>query len=72
MEAIKRPCAFIKTLSNYNTKNITFLNGQIKLFSDGAIYSQAMQMKEGYTDGHQGEWMTPFEYVGAANHAILE
>lgn len=54
---------FIKTLSNYNTKNITFLNDQIKLFSDGAIYSQAMQMKEGYTDGHQGEWMTPLNIL---------
>jgi len=33
------------------------------LFSDGAIYSQAMQMKEGYTDGHQGEWMTPLSIL---------
>lgn len=30
---------------------------QIKLFADGAIYSQAMQVKEPYTDGHEGEWM---------------
>ncbi|MDP6190562.1 MAG: amidohydrolase family protein, partial [Gammaproteobacteria bacterium] len=31
--------------------------------SDGAIYSQAMQMKEGYTDGHHGEWMTPLNVL---------
>ncbi|MEF9996657.1 MAG: amidohydrolase family protein [Burkholderiaceae bacterium] len=31
---------------------------QVKLFSDGAIYSQLMQMKDGYTDGHHGAWIT--------------
>ena len=30
---------------------------QIKLFADGAIYSQLMQLRDGYTDGHEGEWM---------------
>lgn len=52
--------AFTKTLADkYNTENIKFLPKQIKLFSDGAIYSQLMQMQDGYTDGHHGEWMTP-------------
>lgn len=36
---------------------VSMLAKQIKLFSDGAIISQAMQMKDGYLDGHQGEWM---------------
>ena len=31
--------------------------GQVKLFADGAIYSQLMQLKDGYLDGHEGEWM---------------
>ena len=33
----------------------------IKLFADGAMFSQLMQMNPpGYTDGHEGEWlMTP-------------
>ena len=56
--------AFMKTLDTakaYNTENVHFLPGQVKLFSDGAIYSQLMQMKDGYTDGHKGEWMTPPE-----------
>ena len=35
----------------------SFLPRQIKLFADGAIYSQAMQMQDGYLDGHKGEWM---------------
>ncbi|PCI97095.1 MAG: metal-dependent hydrolase [Flavobacteriales bacterium] len=43
----------------FSNKNLHFLPKQVKLFSDGAIYSQLMQMKDGYTDGHHGEWMTP-------------
>ena len=34
-----------------------FLPQQVKLFADGAIYSQAMQLREPYADGHEGEWM---------------
>jgi predicted amidohydrolase YtcJ len=30
---------------------------QVKLFADGAIYSQLMQVREPYLDGHKGEWM---------------
>lgn len=30
---------------------------QAKLFSDGAIYSQLMQVREPYLDDHHGEWM---------------
>lgn len=33
----------------------------IKLFADGAIYSQAMQLREPYLDGHNGEWIMPPE-----------
>ena len=56
----KQALAFTRMLDEkYNTDNIKFLPNQIKLFSDGAIYSQLMQMKNGYTDGHDGEWMTP-------------
>jgi hypothetical protein len=30
---------------------------QAKLFADGAIYSQLMQVRQPYLDGHKGEWM---------------
>ena len=41
-------------------KKLMFFPRQIKLFADGAIISQLMQMKDGYTDGHKGEWiLTP-------------
>jgi predicted amidohydrolase YtcJ len=56
--------AFMETLATndaYDTSNVQFLPKQVKLFADGAIYSQLMQMKEGYIDGHKGEWMTPLD-----------
>ncbi len=43
----------------YNTDNILMLSKQVKLYADGAIYSLAMKMKEGYSDGFEGQWMTP-------------
>jgi len=48
--------------AKYNTQNIFFLPKQVKLFSDGAIYSLAMQMKDGYlSDEFEGKWMTPLD-----------
>jgi predicted amidohydrolase YtcJ len=43
-----------------------YLPKQVKLLTDGAIYSQLMMMKAGYTDGHHGAWiMDPqvFDYA---------
>ncbi len=40
-------------------KKLMFFPRQIKLFADGAIISQLMQMKDGYLDGHKGEWIMP-------------
>jgi predicted amidohydrolase YtcJ len=42
---------------------VSFFPKQIKLFADGAIVSQLMQMKDGYTDGHHGEWMMTPENI---------
>jgi len=33
----------------------------VKLFSDGAIYSQLMQVREPYLDKHKGKWMTDLD-----------
>jgi predicted amidohydrolase YtcJ len=45
---------------------VRFLPKQVKLFTDGAIYSQLMQMRDGYTDGHEGVWiMDPDVYQTA-------
>jgi len=55
--------AMMQTLpKKYNTQNIFFLPKQVKVFSDGAIYSLAMQMKDGYlSDEFKGQWMTPLD-----------
>jgi predicted amidohydrolase YtcJ len=43
-----------------------FIPNQVKLFSDGAVFSQLMQMSEGYLDGHHGEWiMEPMLFKAA-------
>ena len=36
---------------------VGFLPKHIKLFTDGAMYSQNMVLRDGYLDGHQGAWL---------------
>ncbi len=56
----------IEALPAHNTERVRFVR-QVKLFADGAFFSQLMQMSEGYLDGHHGEWlMTPEELLAAA------
>lgn len=54
-------------LRSLETPNITWVK-QVKLFADGAFYSQLMQMNPpGYLDGHHGEWMmTPDDLMARA------
>ena len=56
--ALKSPEAamnLVGGLQAQNTEHLIF-NGGIKLFADGAMFSQAMQIgPPGYIDGHQGE-----------------
>lgn len=39
---------------------------QVKLFADGAIYSLAMQVRQPYLDGHEGEWLMDPEVFARA------
>jgi predicted amidohydrolase YtcJ len=48
-----------KVVNLASSGKVSFLPNQVKLFADGAIFSQLMQMKGGYTDGHKGEWIAP-------------
>jgi predicted amidohydrolase YtcJ len=68
--ALKSPEAAMKLVGELkakNTRHLIFNNG-IKLFADGAMFSQAMQLGEpGYIDGHKGEWITqPGPFLDAA------
>jgi predicted amidohydrolase YtcJ len=51
---------WVESLPERNSHRLRFLKS-IKLFADGAIFSQYMQLRAGYIDGHHGEWMTPPE-----------
>jgi predicted amidohydrolase YtcJ len=54
-----------KTLS-WGQGRARWLPQQIKFLIDGAIFSQLMMMKDGYTDGHEGAWiMNPDVFTGA-------
>lgn len=53
--------AYIQKMSQYNTENIEFLTDQFKSFSDGAIYSLALQLKDGFANCPHchAEWIIP-------------
>lgn len=54
----KAAMALVDKLGAGNTRHLIFNNG-VKLFADGAMFSQAMQIGEpGYIDGHAGEWIS--------------
>ena len=60
---------FLASLSERNGHRLRF-NDHVKLFADGAFFSQLAQMDApGYIDGHAGEWLTPPETLEA--HARL-
>ena len=46
-----------EALLNWGEGKVQYLPKHIKLFSDGAMYSQNMVLRDGYLDGHQGVWL---------------
>lgn len=51
---------FIEDQPKKDGVNLKYLK-HAKLFSDGGFFAQKMRIKGGYTDGHQGLWITPPE-----------
>jgi predicted amidohydrolase YtcJ len=51
-----------ETMMAWGQGMTAFLPKQVKLFADGAIFSQAMQVTDGYKDGHKGEWMMDLDF----------
>lgn len=48
-------------------EHVKWVPDQIKLFTDGAVFSQLMQMRDGYLDGHDGEWIQkPEDFADSA------
>jgi len=55
---LEQGAEFYAGLPEMNTHRIQWVK-QVKFLADGAFYSQLMQMQDGYTDGHSGEWIMP-------------
>jgi len=66
---LEQSLAWAQALPERNTHRLRF-GRHIKLFADGAFYSQNMQLGgAGYIDGHRGAWMTQpsqFEQLATA------
>ena len=50
-----------KDQTNWGAGKLNFLPKHIKLFTDGAMYSQNMVMRDGYLDKHEGSWLMDSE-----------
>ncbi len=46
-----------RKLMSWGSGKLQYLPWHIKLFTDGAMYSQNMMLRDGYIDGHQGTWL---------------
>lgn len=54
-------------VKNLNGEHVHWIPDQIKLFTDGGVFNQLMQMKDGYLDGHDGEWIqSPEDFAQSA------
>jgi predicted amidohydrolase YtcJ len=56
-------------LLGWSTDRVRVLR-HVKYYADGAIFSQLMQMREPYLDGHHGEWMMTPEQQAAVLEAF--
>ncbi|MEZ5652972.1 MAG: amidohydrolase [Burkholderiaceae bacterium] len=62
--------AAIEALPERATRRVSF-SRSVKLFADGAMFSQLMQMRApGYMDGHHGEWLMSPEVLRKGVHAF--
>ncbi len=71
--SLEEGVAFADSLPERNSHRLKF-GRHIKLFSDGAFFSQLAQVQApGYIDGHHGEWLMPPDmletYIRAYWHA---
>lgn len=61
-----------EALLSWGSGKTAFVPKQVKLFADGAIYSQLMQVTEPYTDGHSGEWIMDPDFFNSSFDAYWE
>lgn len=60
----ENPDAWLKNMQDKYQSDKFFFSNRVKLLADGAFFAQYMQMNPpGYSDGHQGKWITEPEQV---------
>ncbi len=58
------PDAWLKDMQSKYQSDKFFFSNRVKLLADGAFFAQYMQMNPpGYSDGHEGKWITEPEQV---------
>lgn len=55
-----------------DSEKVKYLDKHIKILADGAIVSQLMMMRDGYLDGHHGEWIQPPAEIEAISKIFWE
>lgn len=55
-----------------DNNKVRFLDGHVKMLVDGAIVSQLMMMRDGYIDGHHGEWIQKPEEIETLSKIFWE
>ena len=58
---LNRVLAAATEQTTWGAGKLNYLPKHIKLFTDGAMYSQNMVMRDGYIDQHQGSWLMSLE-----------
>jgi len=54
------------------SEKVRFFDGHVKMLVDGAIVSQLMMMRDGYIDGHHGEWIQQPEEIEVISKIFWE
>jgi len=54
------------------SEKVRFFDGHVKMLVDGAIVSQLMMMRDGYLDGHHGEWIQQPEEIEVISKIFWE
>ena len=62
----------LRSWSKHDGKRVTFLTKHAKLLADGAFFSQYMQLRDGYEDGHEGEWIMAPEALQKSVRALWD
>ncbi|MGI9222540.1 MAG: amidohydrolase [Woeseiaceae bacterium] len=55
-----------------DNQKVRYFEGHIKMLVDGAIVSQLMMMRDGYLDGHHGEWIQKPEEIEVISKIFWE